>query len=191
MIDELSALVSGELNRRRVFGVAAVALVIAVSGWLAIARPDFGSLAVYGYPGIFLLMVASSASVLFPFPGFATVMAAGTFLDPFLIALSAGLGSAAGEMTGYLAGCGGRAIIEERNIRILKRFERWLQKYGFFALLLFAAVPNPLFDLVGVAAGSMCYPAKRFLLAVAVGNVLKYLFLAFLGKTVSGLVLGG
>ncbi|MBI4319712.1 MAG: VTT domain-containing protein [Chloroflexi bacterium] len=190
MIDELGALASGSLTRRRIGGVMAIALVVAVSAFLVIARPDVGSLAVYGYPGLFILMAASSASVLFPLPGFATVMAAGTFGNPLLIALFAGLGSATGELTGYLAGCGGRSLIEARDVKILRRFEQWLQKYGFFALFLLAAVPNPAFDLVGIAAGSMCYPARKFLAAVCMGNVLKYLFLAYVGKTFSVFVLG-
>jgi membrane protein YqaA with SNARE-associated domain len=53
--------------------------------------------------------------------------------------------------------------------------------------VLFAAVPNPFFDIVGVVAGSLSYPARRFLVACIIGNITKYLLLAFLGKTVADL----
>lgn len=187
---KVNGLFASGIASRKVAGAAIFLLVLAVSLWLAIARPDFGSLVVYGYPGLFIIMALSSASVILPLPGFATVLAAGTVANPVLIAISAGLGSAVGELTGYLAGCGGRAIVEEKNIRILKRVEVWLRRHGFFAVLVFAAVPNPFFDVVGVAAGSLSYPMKRFLLACAIGNIVKYFMLAYLGKTVSSFLLG-
>lgn len=165
-----------------------VILVLGISIWLAVVRPDFEGLAVYGYPGLFLIMAASSASVLLPLPGFATVLAVGTVGNPFLIALFAGLGSAFGELTGYVAGYGSKTIIEEKNFRIMKKIETWLRRHGFYALVVFAAIPNPFFDVVGVVAGSLSYPARRFLLACVLGNIAKYLLLAFLGKTVAGLL---
>lgn len=176
--------------RKKALGVVLIVLVLVASVWVAVARPDFNSLAMFGYPGIFVMMAASSASILAPLPGFATVMAAGSVANPLLIALFAGSGSALGEFTGYLAGYGGKAIIEEKNIRVLKPIERWLRRYGFFALVVFAAIPNPFFDVVGLVAGSLSYPARRFLVAVALGNITKYLMLAYLGKTVSALLIG-
>lgn len=171
---------------RKIAAVGLVLLVLGVSGWLALARPDFERLAVYGYPGLFLIMLLSSASILLPLPGFATVMAAGTVANPVLIAVSAGLGSALGELTGYVAGCSGRSVIVEgRSARVIGRFEGWLSRYGFGALVLLALVPNPFFDAVGIAAGSLCFPARRFLAACIIGNVAKYFMLAVLGKTVS------
>lgn len=175
---------------KRLAGAALILLVLAISGWLAFARPDFESLGVYGYPGLFLIMAASSASIFVPLPGLATVVAAGSIANPFLVAIFGGMGSAIGEMTGYAAGYGGRSIIDDRNVRFLKYFERWLRSYVFLTLVVFAAVPNPFFDLAGVAAGSLGYPAKRFLFAVAIGKVLKCLLLAYLGKATLPFLLG-
>lgn len=181
--DSLAKPVGG--TKRKLAGAAMLLVVVGVSAWLAIARPNIEDLAVYGYPGLFFIMAVSSASVLLPLPGFATVLAAGTVANPLLIALFAGLGSAVGELTGYLAGYGGKTIIEEKNIRVMKKVEGWLRRHGFIALVAFAAIPNPFFDVVGVVAGSLSYPARRFLLACILGNITKYLILAYLGKTVA------
>jgi membrane protein YqaA with SNARE-associated domain len=35
-------------------------------------------------------------------------------------------------------------------------------------------IPNPLFDIMGVAAGSVLYPVKRFLLIVFIGKTIKF-----------------
>ena len=175
------------LTKRRVIAAVAVLIILGASVWAAYTRPDLEGLAVYGYPGLFLLMFISSGSIILPVPGFATVIAAGTVGNPLLIALFAGPGSALGELTGYMAGCGGRTIIGEWRLGVLQRVEGWLRRYGFWALLVLAAVPNPAFDVVGLAAGSLNYPVRKFLLACLIGNTIKYLLLAYLGYAAIGL----
>jgi len=160
-----------------------VLIIVAGSVWVAYTQPSFEDLAVLGYPGLFLLMFLSSASIILPVPGFATVVAAGTVGNPLLIALFAGPGSALGELTGYLLGYGGRSIVGERQAGVVRRVENWLRQYGFWALLPLAAVPNPAFDLVGIAAGSLRYPVGKFFLACVIGNTIKYCSLAYLGYT--------
>lgn len=179
------------LTRRRLCSALVVFAIFGASALVAYIRPDFQGLAVYGYPGLFVLMFASSASVLLPLPGFATVIAGGAMGNPLLIALVAGPGSALGELTGYVAGCGGRALIQEQRLGTIRRFENWLRRYGFWALFALAAIPNPAFDLVGLAAGSLGFPVKRFLAAVLLGNTVKYLFLAYVGNRAVGIFFGG
>ena len=40
-------------------------------------------------------------------------------------------------------------------------------------------MPNPLFDLVGIAAGGTRYPVVRFLMVVAAGSVIKNVSVAW------------
>jgi uncharacterized membrane protein YdjX (TVP38/TMEM64 family) len=85
-----------------------------------------------------------------------------------------------GELTGYLAGYGGSAIVEDTP-----RFQRirdWMGRRGFLTLLLLSVIPNPLFDLAGIAAGMSRYPVWRFLTACWLGKTTKALILAFLGS---------
>jgi membrane protein YqaA with SNARE-associated domain len=60
-----------------------------------------------------------------------------------------------------------------------------LRRYGFFAVLALALVPNPAFDAVGLLAGSLRYPPGRFWLACALGNSAKYIAVAYLGDVAS------
>ncbi len=72
----------------------------------------------YSYVGLFLVQVISSASILIPVPGYIAVFVAGAKLNPLGIALSSGLGSAVGELSGYLIGLEGMKLIQRRSTRL-------------------------------------------------------------------------
>jgi membrane protein YqaA with SNARE-associated domain len=46
-------------------------------------------------------------------------------------------------------------------------------------LFLLAAIPNPLFDVAGVAAGALRYPVWGFLVAVLVGKLVKFVAVVY------------
>ncbi|MBI3980014.1 MAG: VTT domain-containing protein [Chloroflexi bacterium] len=161
--------------------VLALLVVVGVYLWRSGTRPTH--LAALGYPGVFLVMILSGASVFFPAPGQATILAAGALWDPILVGMAAGLGNAVGELTGYIAGRAGGAMLGGRKpphwwIWLRDRLDR----YGFFAILVLAMIPNPVFDAVGILAGSVNYPIRRFWMAVAIGNSIKYIGVAYLGE---------
>jgi membrane protein YqaA with SNARE-associated domain len=171
--------------------VAAVVLMLAfmVGVGLAFANGmDPMSLLEYGYPGISLIMFFSSATVLLPAPGFAAVLGAGTLINPWIIGPFAGLGSAVGEMTGYMVGLGSREAIASRHGKWWHRTEGWMKRNGFVTVLLFASFPNPFFDAIGVIAGSLGLPVKRVFAACLIGNTIKYTSLALLGSSALGLL---
>lgn len=137
----------------------------------------------YGYAGIFLLTLLTSATVIFPVPGIAAAFLLGGALNPFIVAAAAGFGSALGEFTGYFAGYGGAEVVDEKKHRWLVKFEEWMKKpfHGFLLILVLALIPNPMFDLAGIAAGSSRYPAWKFFAACLIGKTLKALALALMG----------
>ena len=96
----------------------------------------------------------------------------------------AGLGAALGEMTGYLAGIGGRSVVEKRAL--YDRLCRWMGKGGVFAVFLLAFVPNPIFDLGGMVAGTLRMPIWLFLLAGWTGKSLKFTLVALSGQLLFG-----
>jgi membrane protein YqaA with SNARE-associated domain len=142
----------------------------------------------YGYPGIFLVTLLSNATLLLPAPGVAFVFAMGNLLNPFGVALAASCGGALGEFSGYLAGFSGQAIIERMDL--YRKIEPFVTKYGGFAVLIFAAIPNPFFDLAGIAAGGMKMPIHRFLIFVWVGQLFKMTCFAVAGYYSIGWFLG-
>ena len=161
--------------------ILAILVVIALTIYIYSIRDKAEELAVYGYPGIFLLSFLTNATVLLPAPGIAVVFAMGAIFNPFYIALAAGAGGALGELSGYLAGFSGQAVIERTNI--YERFHGWIEKNGFPAVLILAAIPNPFFDAAGIAAGILKMPLLRFLLAVWIGVTIKMFLFAWIGST--------
>jgi len=161
--------------------ILALVVVVALTVFIYAVRDRADELAVYGYPGIFLIALMTNATVLLPAPGIAVVFAMGAIFDPVLIALAAGAGGALGELSGYLAGFSGQAVVEQT--RVYARLHAWIQRRGFWAVLLLAALPNPFFDAAGVAAGILKMPLRTFLVAVWIGVTLKMFLFAWVGST--------
>ena len=155
--------------------------VIALTVFIYIVRDRAEEFAKFGYPGIFLITFMAYATILMPAPGLAIVFAMGGVLNPFYIGLAAGAGGALGELSGYLAGFGGQVIAERTNI--YQRFHGRIEKNGFWAILILSALPNPFFDVAGVAAGILKMPMRKFLLAVWIGVTLKMLLFAWIGSS--------
>jgi len=126
-----------------------------------------------GYASIWFLSFIAAALIFLPVSALATVcVAVALDLNPFATALVAASAESIGELTGYLAGMGGKSFFEHK--RFYLRFKNLFEKYSFLCLLIGSAVPNPLFDVLGIAAGSVLYPVKRFLLLVFIGKVVKF-----------------
>jgi uncharacterized membrane protein YdjX (TVP38/TMEM64 family) len=137
------------------------------------------SLGQYGYAGVFLISLLGNATVILPAPSLAAVFAVGAVLNPVLVGLVAGVGEAVGELTGFLAGAGGRAAIENRAV--FQRLQRWVRRYGLIIIFVLSAVPNPFFDLAGIAAGMLHIPVWQFLLSCWAGKTLKTMGFALAG----------
>lgn len=133
-----------------------------------------------GYWGAFAVNLVGSAAVVVPIPGLFAVCAAAApdlGLNFVLLAAAGAVGSTIGELTGYLAGYGSQGVVQKS--RYYSRISNWVSRRGGFALFVLAAVPNPLFDIGGIAAGSLGYPISRFLLWVGLGKSIKFLVFAY------------
>ncbi len=159
--------------------VLAFVVVVAVSLYIYTIRDQARRLAAYGYPGIFLVSVLANATVLLPAPGVAFVFAMGSILNPAIVALAAGAGASVGELSGYLAGYSGQNVIQ--RLPIYARIHGWMKRYGVWTVFVLAAVPNPFFDLAGMAAGALKMPLSKFVLPCLAGKIVKMLVFAYTG----------
>jgi len=167
--------------------ILALIAVIAISIFVFSIRDRADELAAYGYPGIFLIALLTNATVLLPAPGIAVVFTMGAIFNPWGVALAAGAGGALGELSGYLAGFSGQAIVERGYL--YERFSHWMNKNGPLTVLILAALPNPFFDLAGVAAGALKMPIRRFLFWSWIGVTIKMLVFAWMGASSISLLL--
>jgi membrane protein YqaA with SNARE-associated domain len=157
----------------------ALAGVIAITISVYSIRNRAASLALYGYPGIFLLSVLANATVILPAPGLALTFAMGAIFNPYGVALAAGAGATLGELTGYLAGLSGQGAAD--RLRLYEKLKSWTIRYGGWTILLLALVPNPIFDLAGAAAGALKMPLHKFLFWTWIGKTLKMGLFAYAG----------
>jgi len=159
--------------------VLAVVFVIGITIYIYSIRYRVEEFTQYGYVGIFLVALLANATVFLPAPGVAVVFAMGAVFNPIGIAFAAGTGGAIGELSGFLAGFSGQAVIE--NTDVSNRIHPWIEKYGGWTILLLSAVPNPFFDIAGVAAGMAKMNFWKFILFCWVGQVIKMGIFAFAG----------
>jgi len=153
--------------------------VIALTVILVINREKIQELQAFGYPGIFLISILANATILVPVPGVVFTSAMGAVFNPFWVSIAAGSGAALGELSGYMAGFSGQAVVE--NAERYERVVRWMRKYGDITILVLAFIPNPLFDLAGMLAGVLKMPVWKFLFYCVIGKVLKMMMFAYAG----------
>ena len=168
--------------------ILALVVVIGISVFVYSIRDQASEFAIYGYPGIFVIAFLSNATVLLPAPGIAVVFAMGGVFNPIAVGLAAGAGGSLGELSGYLAGFSGQAVIEQ--VDIYERLVMWMTRNGNITILLLAALPNPFFDLTGIAAGALKMPILRFLFWCWIGVTIKMTIFAILGSAALGSLFG-
>ena len=172
-------------KRHWLVSVAAVLAAIGISVGIVLLRDHIRDLGFYGYPGVFLISLIGNATLLLPAPSYAVVFAVGGALNPVAVGIIAGLGAALGELTGYLAGVGGRVVVEERALyhRLEKRMH---SRGGVLVIFLLALVPNPAFDIGGIVAGTLRMPVWQFVLAAWAGKSIRFILVAFSGQYLLG-----
>lgn len=159
---------------------AAVAIILIVS--ILVGKPkDFeGYVKTSGYLGVLLMGILGSTSPIWPLPGsWAAFIGGGLGLNPFLLALSAGIGEPLGETTAYLGGYGGQVAI--KKWKRYAQIESWMRRRGRITIFLLSAVPNFAIKLAVVVAGALRYPWWRFFLFCWAGKTLKSLGFALAG----------
>ncbi|RIK40984.1 MAG: hypothetical protein DCC55_13355 [Chloroflexi bacterium] len=166
---------------KRWLGVAIIIAITVASFWLALNPEVVSRLGNWGYVGAFFISLIASATIVLPAPGLAIIIAMGSALDPVLLGTVAGVGSAFGELSGYIAGATGRAFIPATQRHRFDYLEQLTRKYGAPLLGLLAALPFPLFDFAGIVAGITRMNILSFLIAVATGKSIKYIILILVG----------
>lgn len=168
-----------ERSRNILIRVAAILVVIALSYIIFLNRRIMVELAGYGYFGIFLISALTNATLFLPTPGLALVFTLGGSLNFWLVGLYAGLGSAIGELSGYLAGYSGQPVVGRMDL--YNKIKPSLEKYGPVIIFFLSALPNPFLDAAGIAAGVMKIPIQNFLFWTFLGKLLKMTVVAYFG----------
>lgn len=161
-----------------------IAIIVFLVGFTLVVALNLDQLEVsrfqtLGYPGVFLMALVGSSTVVLPIPHLAFTFAMGAILNPWLAGLAAGLGDALGEITGYLAGFALEDVVDQS--RLYKRLEDWMRHRGDLTIFVLSLLPVPFFDLAAMAGGLTGYPLYRFMIATWAGKTIKAIVAAWAG----------
>lgn len=123
-----------------------------------------------GYFGVLVSCFASTATILLPAPGIFVVIQYAQLLNPVLVVILGGIGTASGELIGYILGRAGKNIT---NINIDNKILRIFEKHPYVAVFIFSVLPLPLFDVIGVVSGMSKVNVCKFWLVCLLGKIIK------------------
>lgn len=146
-------------------------------------RDFFAGAQKLGLLGIFLVNFFSSATFFVSGPAFLTVIAGGSIYPPLLVAFIASLGASSGDMVSYIFGYSGRhlALSGLKKKVWFKITEDIFKSYENVIVFLFAIIPNPFFDAMGLLAGVMGMKYYKFFIIMLIGRFARFIILAFIG----------
>jgi len=165
--------------RLRIVQILTLIVILAALGAALYFRDRLQELEQYGYAAVFLVGLISNATIIFPVPGLAVSSVMGGVFNPWLVGLVGGVGQALGELTGYMAGYSGQTWVDDNPT--YNRLTQWMQRYGAPTIFVLALIPNPIFDLGGIAAGALRFSLWKFLASCTAGKVIKNIIFALAG----------
>lgn len=159
----------------KVLALSSAVLIVVLAFVAQVRLADVQEVA---YPAIFLVSLVGNATIVLPAPAIISVCVGGTSLNPLLVGLVSGTGQAMGEITGYLAGFSGSGLA--RHTKVYLRIQHWMLRRGWIVLFVLALIPNPFFDLAGIAAGAVRLPIWKFLIVTWAGKTVRSVIIAYL-----------
>ena len=160
---------------KKVFSIiAGFGIAILFAAPYIVFRDEIQNLAALGYIGLFLSCLISNLSIFLPTSSTIIIVAAASTLNPWLCILLGGLGTAFGEQASYICGFVGSSGFNKEESRGKKHVIKWFSQKPFLTVFLFAFVPLPVFDIVGIIAGTERMKWWQYTLAAALGKILKF-----------------
>ena len=167
------------INRETFLKIISIILLSVILGTIIGLRNSLPDIETVGYLGVFILSLVGSASVLLPIPGTAAICVGPGILNltPVIVAIIGSVAEVIGESSSYIIGYSGRGFVDKG--RFYGAIQKRMQSKGSLFIFVMCCIPNPLFDLVGIAAGSLKFPFRKFLLSVWLGKLVKGITVAY------------
>lgn len=158
---------------RKILEILFVVVIIALSVVIFLMRDKIGNVSDVGYLGLFLLCFLANSTVLLPAPSLMIAASCSLIMNPFLVALSAALGSTLGEFVGYVFG----TITKDLSPKFQRLLDKLTNKVRNQTVVVFilALLPLPLFDIVGIYSGGTKMNLIKFSVACFIGKFIKLL----------------
>lgn len=160
-------------KKRKILETILIVAIVGISITIFLLRDRIQSVSNVGYFGVFLLCFLANSTVLLPAPSLMIAASCALVMNPFLVAIFAALGSTLGEMVGYVFG----TVSKDISPGFQKVVERIATKIHNQSLIVFvfAVLPLPLFDIVGIYSGGVKMNLGKFFLICFAGKLIKML----------------
>ncbi len=178
------------MNKRAILTIGGVAATALVSGYLLLLLfTDSSRLEAMGLGGIFAASMLSHATMVARDIFVPAFLALTPFYNPIILGTCAGLGGAIGDVIPYLLGLGVAETVEKTGSKSEALVDKWIKKYGLWAVLVVAMTPLPDLPVV-MLAGTRRLPLMKLLALEAVGKTVLYSIGAYVGGWVFELLIG-
>lgn len=160
---------------KKVFSIiAGCGIAILFAAPYIVFRDEVQNLSALGYLGLFVSCLISNLSIFLPTSSTIIIVVAASTLNPWLCILIGGIGTALGEQASYLCGFVGASGFNAKDNAGERHVLKWYEKRSFLTVFLFAFVPLPVFDIVGIIAGTKKMEWWKYTLAAVLGKILKF-----------------
>lgn len=132
----------------------------------------------YGYFGIFLCCLIGNVALFSPGASLISILG-GRHFPILLVGLMAACGALLGEIVSYNVGRVSGNTVD--NQFWYEKVNEFMDKNGFFTVLLVSAVPSPIMNISGIVSGATDYSFLKFIIASFCGNWLQYTITAGIG----------
>jgi membrane protein YqaA with SNARE-associated domain len=170
-------------HRRHIaFAIAGVVFLAVFNIAVFFAPIDYGAFTSFAYVGAFIVTLLANALIVIPIPYVPIVAHIGATAElPWLVVVLGALGSVLGESVAFVAGRAELGLVSEHPV--YRRLHRVAQRPVLAGVLIFAwaAPPNPLFDVGGLAAGAVGVPYRVFFIAVFAARLIRLAAIVWLG----------
>jgi len=158
-----------------------VSLILSLSAFLF--KDFFAQAKGLGMLGIFIINFVSSATFFVSGPAFLTVIAGGSVYPPLLVALVASLGASFGDLVSFAFGYSSRHVALKKLEKhvLFVSLENIFKRYGSIVIFMFALLPNPFFDAIGLVAGVFKFSWTKFFIIILLGRFARFMLLAQIG----------
>ena len=158
---------------RKALEILLIINIVGLSIVIFIFRDRIQSVSNVSYLGLFLLCFLANSTVLLPAPSLMIAASCALIMDSLLVAIFATLGSTLGEFVGYAFG----TVSKDLSTKFQKVIDKFATKIHNQTLLvfIFAVLPLPLFDIVGIYSGGARMNLLKFFLVCFAGKFIKML----------------
>jgi len=171
--------------KRNVQSFISIVIVLTVITMAFLYKDRIEKYAMTGYFGVFIACIAATSTILLPAPGILVVIQYARYLNPAIVVLLGGTGTALGEMIGYILGRSGSEIAK---IDTSRKIFIWFARHPNLLVFLFSIIPLPIFDFVGICAGMVKMHPIKFLLYCALGKTIKMALFVILTDFILNLI---